>query len=259
MSYGEAMLDTWSEQVRFVRSLKGPAASILFVLMLSGRACTGQELELATNYSDKSVKDGLALLTAEGLVQYNGKFNGWSLGSGFYQLPLPFQQLSDGAALLVAGIVDGGNGAALPVADVVGGGVTEPHDRKFSDHGPLLSSSFIDHRKNDLEEEEERAQSRKNSEVLGLLVAAGAAPKSSAVKRVLALDLDPAYVRAHVQHRAALLEQGQLYPVGWLINKLECGDPAPAPKQGVCPDCGRPMVNLAYEGFVCRYCETAVS
>lgn len=241
MSYGEAMLDTWSEQVRFVRSLKGPAASILWVLILSGRACTGQELELATNYSDKSVKDGLALLTAEGLVQYNGKFNGWSLASGFYQLPLPFQQLSDGAALLVAGIVDGG----VMVLD----------DRKNSDHGPLSSSStLIDHKRVNPEEEEERAQSRKNSEVLGLLVAAGAAPKSSAVKRVLALDLDPAYVRAHAQHRAALLEQGQMYPVGWLINKLECGDPAPAPKQGVCPDCGRDQINLPLQGWYCPYC-----
>lgn len=239
MSYGEAMLDTWSEQVRFVRSLKGPAASILFVLMLSGRSCTGRELELATNYTDKSVKDGLALLMAEGLVQYNGKFNGWSLASGFYQLPLPHQLDS---------------GMALQVAESGSGQVAVLDDRKISDHGSLSSSStLIDHKRVN-PEEEERAQSRKNSEVLGLLVAAGAAPKSSAVKRVLALDLDPAYVRAHAQHRAALLEQGQMYPVGWLINKLECGDPAPAPKQGVCPDCGRDQINLPLQGWYCPYC-----
>lgn len=261
MSYGEAMLDTWSEQVRFVRSLKGPAASILFALMLSGRSCTGQELELATNYTDKSVKDGLALLMAEGLVQYNGKFNGWSLSSGFYQLPLPFQQLSDGAALLVAGIVDGEDGAASLVANGIGNGVAASHDRNFSDHGPFLSSSLIDHRKSIREEkeEEERAEGRKNSEVLGLLVAAGASPKSSAVTRVLACNRDLDYVRAHIAERERHLEQGRHYPVGWLLNKLECGDPAPAAKKGTCPDCGRQMVNLPYEGFVCRYCETAVS
>lgn len=248
------MLDTWSEQVRFVRSLKGPAASILWVLILSDRACTGQELELATNYSDKSVKDGLALLTAEGLVQYNGKFNGWSLASGFYQLPLPFQQLSDGAALLVAGIVDSGNGAALPVANGVGSGVMALDDRKISDHGPFLSSSFIDHRKGNLEEEEERAESRKNSEVLGLLVAAGASPRSSAVTRVLACGRDLDYVRAHIAERERQLERGGHYPVGWLLHKLECGDPAPAPKKGVCPDCGRQQMNLPLQGWYCPYC-----
>ena len=209
------MMNTWPEQVRFIRSLKGAAASILWVLMLSGRACTAKELELATNYSDKPVSDGLALLETEGIVQYNGKFNGWSLGPGFYQLPLPFHQLTNGAALLDAG----GNG---------GEGVIGLEDRNNSDLLLSSSSSYTDQdSSNSQEEEEEARDSRNYSEVLGLLVAAGVAPRSPALLNLMKLGLDPVYVRAHVEHRQMILERGNPYPPGWLINKLRCGDPAP--------------------------------
>lgn len=208
------MMNTWPEQVRFIRSLKGAAASILWVLMLSGRTCTSKELELATNYSDKPVSDGLALLETEGIVQHNGKFNGWSLGPGFYQLPLPFHQLTNGAALLDAG----GNG----------GGVIGLEDRNNSDLLSSSSSSYTDKAfSNTQEEEEEARDSRNYSEVMGLLVAAGVAPRSPALLNLMKMRLDPVYVRAHIEHRQTVLEQGNPYPPGWLINKLRCGDPAP--------------------------------
>lgn len=216
LSDNKTMMNTWPEQVRFIRSLKGAAASILWVLMLSGRTCTSKELELATNYSDKPVSDGLALLETEGIVQYNGKFNGWSLGPGFYQLPLPFRQLVNGVALLDAGANDGG---------VIG-----LEDRNISDLLSSSSSSYTDQNlKIKQEEEEEGRDSRNYSEVLGMLVAAGVAPRSSALLNLMKLNLDPVYVKAHIEHRRTVLEQGNPYPPGWLINKLRCGDPAPAP------------------------------
>lgn len=216
--------ETWPEQIRFIRSIKGAAASILWVLILSGRACTNEDLQLATNYSDKPIKDGLSLLEAEGLVQYNGKFNGWSLAGGFYQLPLPFHQLVAGVALLDIR-ADENESAALPVA--VGADLNRD-DRNISD---LLSSSssYREEEKIDREEEEEKKadETRKNSEIRGLLVGAGVAPRSSTLPKLLEMGLDVDYVRAHVEYRRAALEQGEEYPVNWLINKLRCGDAAP--------------------------------
>lgn len=80
---------TFEEQVDLVRNLKGAAASILWILLLSGRSLTNKELQQATRYSDKSVKDGLDWLEPRGFVQFNGRVNGYSLGMTTRQLPIP--------------------------------------------------------------------------------------------------------------------------------------------------------------------------
>ena len=81
------------EVERFVRDIKGPAASILWVLLLSGSSLTKSQLERATGYSDKSVVKGLERLAGYGLVQDNGRAFGWSMAK---QLPLPFWELWQG-------------------------------------------------------------------------------------------------------------------------------------------------------------------
>lgn len=235
-------MNTWAEQMRFVRSIKGAAASILWILLLSGRACTQRELETATGYTDKPLMTGLALLEAERLIQYNGRRHGWSLSGGFYQLPLPFAQLAAGMALLdapanaeVDAALPGIPGrTATPGASV--GEIDRNNsdlrgiDRNYSDLRVLSSSS-----KNidsfDVEEEEEATPARKNSELRELLASAGIGWHSPKMRELLALNLDRAYVEAHIAHRAAAIATGETYPVAWLINKLVCGDPAPTPPQ----------------------------
>lgn len=80
---------TYEEQVDLVRNLKGAPSSVLWILLLSGRSLTADELCIATAYSDKSVRKALAWLEPRGLVQNNGHLNGWSIGRGMRQLPLP--------------------------------------------------------------------------------------------------------------------------------------------------------------------------
>ncbi len=74
------------EQKRFVRDIKGAAASILHILFFSGRSLTGIELEDATGFTDKPIDAGLKRLSEYGLVQNNGHRVGWSLIPGQLQL-----------------------------------------------------------------------------------------------------------------------------------------------------------------------------
>lgn len=223
-------MNTWAEQMRFVRSIKGAASSILWILLLSGRACTQRELETATGYTDKTLTTGLALLEAERLVQYNGRRHGWSLSTGFYQLPLPLAQLAAGMALLDAPVAD--VDAALPGipgSTALPGAVGEDEiDRRISDLR-VLSSSSSSSSSLSKEEEEEGDEDRRISDLRDLLASAGVGRYSPKMQQLLELGLDRAYVEAHVDYAARENE-----PVGWLINRLICGDPAPVvsrPKQ----------------------------
>lgn len=67
------------QQKRFVRDLQGPAASILLILLLSGQSLTRNELIEATNYSKDSITTGIRRLDEYGLLNYDGKLQGWSL------------------------------------------------------------------------------------------------------------------------------------------------------------------------------------
>lgn len=89
------MTSSFANTERFVRDIRGPAASILWILMLTGRSLNNEQLCRSTGYSDKSVKDGIDRLAAHGLVQDNGRAYGWSLKPQS-QLPLPFRNLWQG-------------------------------------------------------------------------------------------------------------------------------------------------------------------
>lgn len=222
---------TWEEQVDFVRSMSPAAAKILWILLLSGRSLTGKDLIFTCDMSDKTIQQGLTWLEFKGLVQNNGKFNGWSLTAAVRQLPLPFAALP-------------GEGEAVALPD--------GESRKFSDHhgesrkfsGFLPSSSSSIHTNTDLAgnegEEEERSsgQSRKNSgfpprtakaRIRKCLIDAGIGSRSQKLQEILDLDLELDFVKGHVTAREAALESGEEYPVNWLITKLLDGDPVPAP------------------------------
>lgn len=69
-------------QVDLVRSLRGAPASIVLILLLSGRPHTLQELEEATSYSDKPVRRAMRFLACRGVVGKSGGA-GWSLRGEF--------------------------------------------------------------------------------------------------------------------------------------------------------------------------------
>ena len=86
-------MTTWTEQKHFVRDIKGAAASILWILVISGRCLTNLQLEGACNYSGKPIAKALANLEERRIVTYHGRRNGWSLAGPLHQLPLPFAEL----------------------------------------------------------------------------------------------------------------------------------------------------------------------
>lgn len=88
------MINSFVEQKRFVRDIRGAAASILWILLMSGRSLTNIDLEDATGYSDKPINQGTARLQEYGLIQDNG-IAGWSIAN-VTQLPLPFRELWQG-------------------------------------------------------------------------------------------------------------------------------------------------------------------
>lgn len=93
---------TFEEQQDFVRNIRGASASILWILLLSGRSLTNKELQRSTGYSDKPVTDALSRLEPRGLVQFVGQHDGWTLGSGLLRLPFSPLQLVEVTRFLLA-------------------------------------------------------------------------------------------------------------------------------------------------------------
>lgn len=165
---------TWEEQVDFVRGMSPAAAKILWILLLSGRSLTGKDLMFVCGMSDKTIQHGLAWLEFKGLVQNNGKFNGWSLTAAVRQLPLPFTAslgegnptaLPGGAAGSVA-LPDGESRKFSDIQQFDDRKISDHHlhDRKFSDHDASSSSSSSSVQTNtdliESEEEEENTRAR---------------------------------------------------------------------------------------------------
>jgi hypothetical protein len=223
------------------------AAKILWILLLSGRSLTNKDLILTCDMSDKTIQQGLAWLEFKGLVQNNGKFNGWSLTAAVRQLPLPFTALpGEGNSTALPG--GGAGSVALPDGESRKISVIQPISdgecRKFSVILPSSSSSIqtnTDPAGNEGEEEEEtRGECRKNSgfpprtakaRMRQCLIDAGIGSRSKKLQEILDLDLELAFVRSHIAAREALLDKGEPYPVRNLITKLMDGDPVPEPER----------------------------
>ena len=81
---------SFEEWEALVRGWKGAASSVLWVLMARGEAhpangarsangMTAVQLERATGYSDKPVRQALAKLEGMGLVAHDGRARGWEM------------------------------------------------------------------------------------------------------------------------------------------------------------------------------------
>lgn len=195
------MADEWREQVAFLRSINGTAAHILLALLVAGRELAVEDLAVATGYEKRTLAKGLALLEAlrlVGVVAPQG--DSWAL------LAAARERLEKQP--------EEGTGAPANIARAV--------------RVPSSSSSGdipVSHGENGKKKKKSAADVQA---VKDLLRRAGIGNRSPKMLELVALGLDVAYVRGHVMAREALLERGEPYPVGWLINKLTCGDPAPA-------------------------------
>lgn len=227
-----------AQQIALLRNLKGAPISVIWALLMvnmhtpAGAVYTlkNKELEVWTGYSDKPVSTALDLLHTMGMVAQN-QAGGWYLTTAAYQLPLPLW-LGDG------------NGRA-PLSE---------SSRRIS---PTLSSSSSLLTTSMDPEEEERTASARAAEILRLnplpvdnsvdnsvpdvrdwLLRGGIGPNSVKMRQLLAEDRSLPYVKAHVLERLYHVRRGEHFPVGWLINKLECGDAAPPMR---CEGCLAPL------------------
>ncbi len=208
------MADDWREQIGFLRGLDGMAAHILLALLVAGRRLTVDDLAMASGCDKRTVKRGLALLEALGLVEVDAE--GWAL-------PAAVRERLTGAK-------EGGGGGAravrVPSSSSSVSITLNPVDEKKKKNGATRANG---------------GQAAGGDEVAGLLQRAGLGRQSPKMRQLLGLGLDAGYVREHVTARESALERGDEYPVGWLINKLECGDPAPVCRCGRCAACRERM------------------
>lgn len=238
---------TWEEQVDFVRSMSPAAAKILWILLLSGRCLTNKDLIFTCDMSDKTIQHGLEWLEFKGLVQNNGKFNGWSLTAAVRQLPLPFAALPgegeavaslDGECRKISGFLSSSSSSLQTLKDLAGneGEEEAPRENRKISGFPTRTT---------------RAQIRQ------ALIDAGVGGRSQKLTEILDLDLELDFVQGHIAARAVKLANGEEYPVNWLITKLLDGDPVPVVKLTACPSCGSPHFWLAKDQ-ICLRCEGIV-
>jgi len=218
------MADDWREQIGFLRGLDGISAHILLALLVAGRRLTVDDLAMASGCDKRTVKRGLALLEALGLVEVDA--DGWAL-------PAAVRERLTGAE-------EGGGGGARTVRAPSSSSsvsnslnpVDEKKKKKDGANGAARANGAT--RANG-------GQAAGGDEVAGLLQRAGIGRGSPKMRQLLGAGLDAGYVREHVTAREAVLARGDEYPVGWLINKLECGDPAPVCRCGRCEACRERM------------------
>ena len=242
------MNNSWSDQVEFMQAMPPAAAKILLLLFISDRSLTGRELQFACGMAERTIQGGLDWLQFKGLAQNNGKFNGWSLTSRAYQLPLPFAQLNAGHQ----NALPASHGAALASnrpGESFGGDENGGENRKKN--GFLSSSSSLKEKEEE-EEEEENGENRKiygfrGDELREMLRDAGVGDRSRKMRELLALDLDIDWVNEHIHVWRRSNE-----PVGYLITRLLSGDTPPPCNCQECQAAQYRYQIAAYDGLIER-------
>jgi len=199
-------MQSFEEQVDLVRNWKGAAASIMWILLLTARSLTGKELARATGYSDKPVTDALAWLEPRGWVQNNGRQHGWSLAAG--QLHLP-------------GIT------SHSIPEVVGGDRNNSDDRKLSDLADACNADDLDLSLQEREQptlQQDREDRNFSEDTAVALRAAGV--RGRAVHDLATAGIDAVDVWGWWWW--SLTEEWLNNPPGYLIDRLRCGERAPA-------------------------------
>jgi hypothetical protein len=123
-------------QVDLVRNFRGAPASIVLILLLSGRPHTQQELEEATSYSDKPVRRAIQFLACRGVVGEVGA-GGWSLRGEFRK------HIVEAFRPPPTGLQEGDPAAADP--GIAGRGDTRPEERSTLNDGPAELAKLLGH------------------------------------------------------------------------------------------------------------------
>lgn len=224
---------TEREQLQFIRSIKGPPATILILLMVRGASMTNLDICRWTGYSDKPVTTALITLQQLGLAQDNGRAHGWSLAAGINQLPLPFTELSASAPTRGASDpgrnkpgssqLSTGNPPEIGIIPISG-----PRDRNYSDLPSRASAAAADLNSSpdpeisDQQQQQHRPRDRNNSDLRRLVEYL----RIRQPGRSTVLAAEPSAALAWWW--LSLIDPGGLdNPVGWFIRRIQNADPPP--------------------------------
>lgn len=217
---------------------KGTPHSVLLALGVEGPQ-TAEGLADYMAMEPRAVRKSLALLEGLGLVVRVG--GRWALPAAV-ELSGKAGDSHDSRSAMEgkASSKRAGNGAgdARRASGVRGARPSSPP--------PSGSSSKRERKEEDEEEERRGPQTASERRVYRLLLEGGVGARSPKMGQLLALGLDPDYVAAFVTYRRRQIERGVEYPVSYLIQALQCGDPAPSlPRE-------RSFIPKEYEDVVMR-------
>lgn len=200
---------------------KGTPHSVLLALVVEGPQTTA-ELSAYMSMEQRSVNRSLALLEGLGLVVK--KKGRWALPAAVELSGKAGDSRDEDAREGKAGSRHAGNDADV---------ARRAHDTRAARSSPPPPPGSTISWDRSKEEEEGRGNTpqaaRDRNRVFRLLVEGGVGARSPKMKQLLELGLAPDYVEAFVAYRR---ERGDAYPVGHMIQALQCGDPAPAVSRG---------------------------
>jgi hypothetical protein len=132
-------MDQFPVELHLLRSLKGPALSVLIALWIKRTPQNMRWLQRTTGYGDEAVQGALEVLAEYSLVTRNGRY-AWQISAHGKQLPLAMQSLPEDAGEKI----DPGK---TGVPFVNGGEIVGTPENPESDHGktgvPCSSSSRL--------------------------------------------------------------------------------------------------------------------
>lgn len=242
------------EAAQLAGLLKGAPGSLFLALVLYGEPSTTQQLQMASRYSTKTAREGLAKLEFLGLVDYDRSRHVWRLvpesrllkhlrivlcdpgRTGMEGIALPassaFDSYATSGEYMPTRVKNRDLGAEFPVQAYATATTKEDPD---PDQGISVVNST------------ERARAKKSpspslsaeqQEVAHWLIRGGIGRNSPKMKQLLSMELDPEHVKAHVLEKLAwqegLEEEERPFKTGLLIRKLEDGDEAPALRCETC-------------------------
>lgn len=223
----------FQERTMWLSALPRPSGPlVVLALAVFDEPLNHDGLTLATGLERRALNAAVEWLEAMGVVERVG--DGWTLSAAAAGLVKASGTASDAAA---------GDGSGT--AGDTSSGYTRGARNSLSSPPPKSRSILS---KSQEEEEGHGRDARKDDQVRQLLIRAGVGRRSRKLAQLVAMDLDPAYVSAWIDH-----QQQHSIPVNHLIQSLTEGDPVPVCNCGRCAACQAAYVErLAANGVIRR-------
>jgi hypothetical protein len=202
-----------------IRTLRGVPLAVLLVCVMSQKPVTAEFIERNSGYTDKPVRQALALLNDMGLVSHTR--TGWQICTGAVQLPLITDELPEEAPVEPDNVID-----CESKSDTICQGRKLSESETFRPALDRSRSSLINldkDLKQDLELDLETSENLRVEENLKACDAAGIRePQRTRLSKMA--HVTPELIRYHIQTTNY---------AGWAISRIERNFPI---KKNCCPE-----------------------